>query len=160
MKRKIFGAVAGVAMAVTAVAPAHATGAETPTNLHYATMVVKAWHCSLYVTACDWRSETIVSDVENGGMMDEVTNVAELSARGISLESANIAKNPEAGLTFPSQGKGRVTWTKYISNNVSNFGQFTGIIGTVNVNVKSIGSGDGPGTYGRVDEKIAEVGAI
>ncbi|MDF0530058.1 hypothetical protein P0W64_06270 [Tsukamurella sp. 8F] len=148
------------AMVAGGAAPANATGSQTDVNLHYGLMSVKAWHCTLYVTACDWRSETIVEPTDGTSMMDEVTNVAILSTRGFTLKEVHIEKNPEATLVFPSIDQGKVEWTKRVSNNVANFGQFKDIKTDINVNVRSCGSGDGPGEQGPVSEKCVEVGAV
>lgn len=151
----------GAALAATllgAALPAHATGAQNDFQTGYGTFRVKAYHCSVYTTACDWRSETML--INNGGrIMDTITNVSRLEAHGVDV-SVRISKNPEATLTMVSRSLGEVRWTRFTSNNVVTRGQMQPSGGTTYVSVNSCGSGDGPSSFGFVSEKCAYAGAF
>ncbi|WP_066883676.1 hypothetical protein [Carbonactinospora thermoautotrophica] len=133
------------------------TGDESRWSVGYGTFVVKAWHCTMYRSACDWRSETML--VNNGGrIMDWIQNRSELEAHGPSA-TITISKNPEATLTMKSRSLGEVRWKRFVSNNVVTRGQMRPSWSTAWVSVRSCGSGDGPGSYGYVSEKCAYAGA-
>lgn len=133
------------------------TGAEADFGIGYGTFRIKAWHCTTYWSACDWRSETML--VNNGGKyMDWIENRSTLEAHGISA-SVTISKNPEASLKMVSNKIGEVRWRRYVSNNTVTWGQMRPGGATTHVSVNSCGSGDGPGGYGYVTEKCVYAGA-
>jgi len=153
----VTAATAGLATALAA--PASATGGQSTWSVGYGSFTVKSWHCTLYVTNCDWRGETILTN--NGGrIMDWIQNSATVVVHGVSISKLDISKSPSATITFPALSTATVTWRKYVANNVYNSGNvYAGYFSTY-VSVNSCGSGNGPGGYGLVSSKCVYAGAV
>ncbi|MGX9886763.1 hypothetical protein [Streptomyces sp. NPDC002276] len=127
-----------------AAAPAHATTASGTWGIPGHRMQVNAWHCSSYVTACDWKASTKLYKGTRGSTHDSaqwVQNRAILAAHGISV-SIKISKNPEASLTMNSKSQGTVRWKNYGGRKwiADTYGQMRPSRLTVYVSTKSCGS--------------------
>jgi hypothetical protein len=148
-----------VGVAAALAGPAAATGGQSTWSVGYGSFTVKSWHCSFYVTNCDWRGETILTN--NGGrIMDWIQNAATVKVHGVSISSLNISKSPSASITFRTTSTATVTWRKYVANNVYNSGNVYAGYTSTYVSVNSCGSGNGPGGYGLVSSKCVYAGAL
>lgn len=157
-RRVLVGSCAVVLALIIGSSSASATGSQIDFDLNYGTFRVKAYHCSVYGSACDWRSEAMLVN-NRGRIMDSIESRSMLEAHGVSV-SVVISTNPEATLTMVSRSLGEVRWRKFVANNVVTRGQMRPSAGTTFVSVTSCGSGDGPDTFGFVSEKCAYAGAF
>lgn len=149
-------AFAAGALVLTA-APAHATSATTTVGLPGGNKIsINAWHCGVYVSACDWKASTKMSG-SNPKKAKWIQNRADLQAHGISV-SIKISKNPEATLTMKSKSLGEVRWKNTNANISDTYGQMRPSKTTVYVSTKSCGSAQVTSAI-KVSEKCAYAGA-
>lgn len=150
-------AVLAALVLVAPTTPARATSASNAVGLPGGNRVtVNAWHCGVYVSACDWKASTKMSG-KRPRTARWIQNRAELEAHGVSVSLA-VSKNPQATLTMVSRSLGVVRWRNTNASISDTWGQMRPSKGTVYVSTRSCGSAQVTGAI-KVSEKCAYAGA-
>lgn len=151
------GAAAAAALVIGTGGSAQAASADNYWNVAYGQLYVSAYECNTYITSCSWYTKVQLRN--NGGrIMDRLTNTTQIYANGISA-SVTISKDQaSATLTGNQTSIGKVTWTKYVSNLVELSGKASPSWTTVGITTKACLTGNGPGGYGDVSAKCAQIG--
>lgn len=154
----IAGLVASLGMLVGLGAPAaQAATADDSWNVPYGQLYVSAYECNSFVTACNWKTKVQLRN--NGGkLMDSITNTTTVSANGISAKVTLSKDQSSAVLSGNQTQMGKVTWTKYKSNLVELSGTAKPTWTAIGITTKACVTGNGPGTYGAVSAKCAQIG--
>ncbi len=155
-KFAVGGAVAS-ALVLSSGGSAQAASSYNYWNVPYGQLYVSAYECNTYVSSCSWYTKVQLRN--NGGrIMDRITNTTRIYANGISA-SVTISKDQvSATLTGNHTSIGQVKWTKYVSNLVELSGKASPSWTTVGITTKACLTGNGPGGYGDVSSKCAQIG--
>ncbi|WP_330349054.1 hypothetical protein [Streptomyces sp. NBC_00582] len=142
---------------VLSATPTHATSAATTVGLPGGNKIaINAWHCAVYVNACDWRASTTMSGL-NPRKAQWIQNRAELEAHGVG-GSLQISQNPGATLTVISKALAEVRWKNTNASIADTWGQVRPSKTTMYVSTRSCGTAQVTGAI-KVSEKCAYAGA-
>lgn len=90
--------------------------------------------------------------------MDRLTNTTSIDALGISAEVTISTDQASATLSGNRTSLATVRWTKYVSNLVELSGSANPSWTAVGISTKACLTGNGPGGYGEVSAKCAQIG--
>ncbi|MFF0202364.1 hypothetical protein [Streptomyces sp. NPDC005017] len=155
-ERSTSAALAALALALTTTTAGATSSSHTVGLPGGNRITINAWHCGVYVNACDWKASTKMSG-ERPRTARWIQNRAELEAHGVSVSLA-VSKNPEATLTMVSRSLGVVRWRNTNASISDTYGQMRPSRGTVYVSTRSCGSAQVNGAI-KVSEKCAYAGA-
>ncbi|MFJ6615237.1 hypothetical protein ACIQPT_33740 [Streptomyces sp. NPDC091289] len=110
---RLFSGAAATAAAgalVLSASPAHATSSSQSWNINGGyKATVNAWHCGVYVKACDWKTSTKLYKGKSSAKATWIQSRAIVKSHGVGA-SLEISKSPSIKIYSKTKDKAEYRW--------------------------------------------------